>query len=786
MKFVFSGRDEAARQLRDLVKARCQLFWNNREQAEEDVHFDKQQVPFITTLGGPGLGKSRILQSLWETAIKSSTDKLQRQLMERTIILRVSFGNRTPLTPTNEQTLAVHLCARLLHSRFESKIEWTEFWISFCNFFECGEPNTVKSVITFILQQTICVDAYETSSVGTGSIGPGRSLHERTQLLLICIDEIQKAIHPMDEKHTKKSCDREDPSHCFVAELLSLQMNPINIENTRVLPFFHFAGITTSSIDVVITESMGRSFPILPLLPSQNSVWMAFDSVNTTSTQKYSRIHLWSSRSAVRMALNFVGGHFRSLEYFCTCMNLVNRKSPQILTPKSIIHEDDWHLFKNQIKMQYFEQEVCCPADYPHRLLSAIFFQQPPSILIPNDLSYWDNLRHRGLIMLRSGNKQDNHPNLDDGIVDMPLLFMYLYTGQKNGVLGNFILNVNSDTVSCWGDFQTFGASYVALRTFLWSLLPPHITKDCPLQTFFGRDAQWGKNLDSTLPQHSTMVTFPKLQATEFSCRRLKHKWPTPCDPKDPKPLFDHLLSSDNAYTPLTIAGKPVAGHYIGLDESDLNHVFCTCDDAIVDGFQRLNSNGLDLVILYQYKWTELGTTKLDTSDIQIAYEKVSICMSTFNPRPLWLLAIVTNTEFIGDSSKIQSNCVLVPASSKHESFFGPLTRTLESRTGKEKKANGQTAKKGSKITAQSASSAQVNKKKIVTEPQTLISAATAPSQSSPTNPSHMMASSMSPNAPSSIHFKPSSTQTKRVAPPGSDSPEEDFDPPAAKKPKRT
>lgn len=107
------------------------------------------------------------------------------------------------------------------------------------------------------------------------------------------------------------------------------------------------------------------------------------------------------------------------------------------------------------------QRDVLCPPDYPHRLLSAIFFHQAPSILIPNDLSYWDNLRHRGLIVVRSGNQEDIHPSLDDGIVDMPLLFMYLYSGQQIGVLSNVHLNVNNGTVSCWGDFETFGASYI-------------------------------------------------------------------------------------------------------------------------------------------------------------------------------------------------------------------------------------------------------------------------------------------------------------------------------------
>jgi hypothetical protein len=280
------------------------------------------------------------------------------------------------------------------------------------------------------------------------------------------------------------------------------------------------------------------------------------------------------------------------------------------------------------------------------------------------------------------------------------------------------------------------------------------------------------------------MVTFPILEVTDFSSRRLKHLWPTPCDTKDPKSLFDHLLSSNNAYAPLTIAGKAVAGDYIALGESDLNHVFCTCDGSIVDGFQRLSSNGLDLIVFYQYKWTERGATKLGNGDVQ-EYEKVSICMSTFNPRPLWLLAIITNREFTGDSSNMQCNCVVVPASYKHESFLAPLARTLESRPGKEKKAAGQTSKQRSKKTAQSASPAKVNKKKTSTEPRIFISAATAaPSQSSPTNPPHMMASSsMSPDASSSIHFKPSSTQTKHAAPPGSNSSEADFDPPLQRGP---
>jgi len=133
----------------------------------------------------------------------------------------------------------------------------------------------------------------------------------------------------------------------LISELLGLQLSPFSLpcpENPKigrhVVTFFHFAGTTRSALQSIITESMGCSHPIVPSLATDSNIFEAFNSVNYSKQS----VQLWKDSSPTHIALGFINGHYRCLEFFCRAFGLFKGKS---LSNSSTLHADLWRKFSN-------------------------------------------------------------------------------------------------------------------------------------------------------------------------------------------------------------------------------------------------------------------------------------------------------------------------------------------------------------------------------------------------------------------------------------------------------
>lgn len=540
---MFSGRVPQAAQLWRQLKG----VWAAHSFPDP---LDKEINPILVTQGSPGLGKSRILESLWEEMIsikhgRKELDDDEKQVVERdfaedmdvdspagslidaasnALQLRINFGVACPLMNTHSyehsgvpgeagkmvlvNSLSSQAAYRVLVDLLGASC--LEKWHSFTSFFDTTSEDVLTNTIDFVL-----------------GLLPALPQHH-TRVILLCVDEIQNIV--------PDAPGRDDQAHSFVRELISLSLQT-NRLNRPVLTLVHLAGILSALVEPVIHRSMGVCNHIHPGLVARKYIQRAFDSCNQRPYPPRASewtppplVATWNPASAVPRVLDYVNGHFRALDYLFMAQQFARRRP--YFAENADLDPEVTNKFLNDMHSKYralgtIEKHGVRVNDAFRMVAMVACFGLPTSqaSTFGYDAAMVEKVFQEAIC---------------DGAIVVPLgtvppprvesSWMLLDTWVRRSAGPSTSFPFEPKGLPYWQGWEVFWAKYLALRAHLWSaraLADRAERWTTPTVEHYLDGVLWGQQEDNGVPHAGNQTVFvdPQLSALAFQLHG--KTWPT-------------------------------------------------------------------------------------------------------------------------------------------------------------------------------------------------------------------------------------------------------------------
>lgn len=551
--------------------------------------------------------------------------------------IRISFGKGTKLgAPQASQpasvpgtavgSLAAQAAFRVLAALFGLNVE--SEWTAFSSYFDTSSAYALANTVDYVL-----------------SLLPPSPHHPR--VFLLCIDEIHEAaLQPLDPQ--------DNQLHHFLGELVNLALCTLGPNRQPVLGIVHLAGTTCPQLEPFFRNSVGKTVSIPAGLVARKYIDQAFDSYNqlpppgALAWTPPSPVATWTPSSSIPRVLNYIGGHFRSLDDLFEAQGKFGK---HFFPENSDVAVDVAHRFLAQVRSKY----AANPSSEGHGIVAqdafrivaaAVCFGLPKSRVstLGYDATQVDRLFQEAIEL----GVVHEHPDDWNGPLTSSWLLLDCWTGASSaGPLRSFPFHPNA-SACYWQDWEVLWAKYLALRAHLWSVRTVNRepwTTPCVASYLDG--VQWGQQEYTRVPRTGAQRMFasPQIDASAFqlngdvwpaegevSLDSLNHRSFSQLKPADETLSFAPNTSAIDWQRSAT--RQPIVN--AASAPFDVMHWFPAPTPIAKD--EKPN-----VLLLIQCKWSVKPNCELTIEDVKAEYNKVEACMQPLLDTTAWYLLVVTN-----------------------------------------------------------------------------------------------------------------------------------------------
>ncbi|EFA83093.1 hypothetical protein PPL_03883 [Heterostelium album PN500] len=431
---------------------------------------NKNNHPFNVIYGAPGIGKTRILESIGDYTRKSS------KLPTRQININISFGSKTPYKPNSivESSARLSLCTRILFRYFVDGSNITSFDGFVNDLLESFIHEKITTELCFR-----CIRLWKQQEDQTFNDSLETPIAENDVILVnFGIDEFQRTLtsdSDLEMRRSKlKAIIREELATLHVSSFSSFFFN------------ISLAGIHIGEISEIIHEESSHGYIPLSLQFLSSG---ALKSIINSLEPKF------QTRDIMR-ALEFTGGWPRPLDIMIRHIKKesfnLNNKTSEILAQCKTSFQYDYGTINKNFYPSIIAYSICGVSNAEGTRLQS------------GDSSYTlEQLQSNGLLSLGPEN-----------VVKLPLYFIYNYIDyQPHNFYPNHVptmyhhlklaLNIVQDGDYSFAQFEKLAGHYLVARmtAFHFIKTPYHSLNSktlspqpITLQELFGIDASYYPN----------------------------------------------------------------------------------------------------------------------------------------------------------------------------------------------------------------------------------------------------------------------------------------------------